>query len=107
MKYTPEVLAEIIAKYEAKTTPKELALEYDVPERSIIAKLSALGVYKKKQYVTKRGEPPIKKEKYIEMIADLLDMDIDLLSSLEKVNKSVLIILVKTLQKEGENIFEA
>jgi len=64
-----------------------------VPERSIIAKLSTLGVYKKKQYLTKRGEVPIRKSAYIEKIAQILECDVETLESLEKVNKNVLILL--------------
>lgn len=69
-----------------------------VPERSVIAKLSSLGIYKKKEYLTKRGETPIKKEEYIERIAALLDVNSDMLESLEKVNKSVLALLEQKLK---------
>lgn len=68
-----------------------------VPDRSIIAKLSSLGVYRKKEYLTKRGEVPIKKEEYIERIAKLLDVNAEILESLEKVNKSVLALIEKKL----------
>ena len=68
-----------------------------VPERSIIAKLSSLGVYKKKEYLTKRGEVPIKKEEYIDRIALLLGVPPDTLESMEKCNKSVLALLDKAL----------
>lgn len=80
-----------------------------VPDRSVIAKLSSMGVYKKKPYLTKRGETPIKKEQYIEHIAALLDVSADTLESLEKVNKNVLTLLVKNLsaprKTEEFNIF--
>lgn len=66
-------------------------------ERSIIAKLSTLGVYKKKQYLTKRGEVPVRKSEYIEKIAALLETDVETLESLEKVNKNVLIMILKGL----------
>lgn len=70
-----------------------------VPVRSVIAKLSSLGVYKKKEYLTKRGEVPIKKEEYIERIAILLEVSSEILESLEKVNKSVLALLAAKLEK--------
>ncbi len=94
MKYTTEIIDRITKQYvEAPglETVKAIASELDISERSVIAKLSSLGVYKKKEYLNKRGEVPIKKEEYIERIADLLDMNKDLMESLEKVTKTVLI----------------
>lgn len=61
-----------------------------MPQRSIIAKLSSLGVYTRKPYTNKRGELPTKKSEHIERIAVLLNMNLELLESLEKVNKVVL-----------------
>ena len=61
MKYTTENVQKIVASYNLGATPEEIALEYDVPPRSIIAKLASLGVYKRKEYLTKRGEVPVKK----------------------------------------------
>jgi len=97
MKYTKEITDKLIADYIAEIPVEEIAAGLDVMPRSVIAKLSSLGVYKKKEYRTKRGEIPVKKEEYIERIADLLDVSCDLLESLEKVNKSVLALLEKTL----------
>ena len=54
MKYTTENVQKIVASYNLGATPEEIALEYDVPPRSIIAKLASLGVYKRKEYLTKR-----------------------------------------------------
>ncbi len=93
MKYTPELTKQITDEYLAGKTAAEIAEGIEVPERSVIAKLSSLGVYKKKEYVTKRGEPPVKKDEYIERIARLLDVNSELLESLEKVNKGVLALL--------------
>ena len=100
MKYTKEITDRLIAEYgKEPTTSKvqELAQELSVPERSIIAKLSSLGVYQKKQYLNKRGEVPTKKSEHIENIAKLLNMNLELLESLEKVNKSVLLALERAL----------
>lgn len=103
MKYTQEITNKLIADYQLGTTVPALSammtLEHGepVPERSIIAKLSSLGVYKKKEYLTKRGEIPIKKEEYIERIAVLLDVSAEILESLEKVNKSVLALIERKL----------
>ena len=104
MKYTPEITNKLVELYKAGNSVPEIAalmtLEYGeaVPDRSIIAKLSSLGVYTKKSYTTKRGEIPIKKEEYIERIAALLDVNAEILESLEKVNKSVLALIESRLQ---------
>ena len=90
MKYTKEITDRIIEQYKAKVPVKDIATKIDVPERSVIAKLSSLGVYEKKTYVNKRGELPVKKSQHIERIAELLDVNSETLESLEKVNKQVL-----------------
>lgn len=98
--YTPEIEASIIKEYLEKPdleTVAVLAKKYDKPERSIISKLSAIGVYKKKVYVSKSGETPIKKEVYIERISKLLDIDRALLESLEKVTKYALVLIDKKI----------
>ena len=90
MKYTKEITDRIIQQYKDKVPVKQIATDIDVPERSVIAKLSSLGVYEKKTYVNKRGELPVKKSEHIERIAELLDVNSEVLESLEKVNKQVL-----------------
>ena len=103
MKYTPELTNQLLDAYKSGQTPEALSALFtlqegeEVPVRSIIAKLSSLGVYKKKEYLTKRGELPIKKEEYIERIALLLDVNAEILESLEKVNKSVLALIERKL----------
>ena len=97
MKYDQEITEKLKREYLAGTPVSTLAEGLGVPDRSVIAKLSSLGVYKKKEYLTKRGEVPIKKEEYIERIAKLLDVNSDMLESLEKVNKSVLALIEKKL----------
>ena len=102
MKYTKEITDKLVSEYKSAPTPQtveKLASEFSVPSRSIIAKLSSLGVYQKRQYLNKRGEPPTKKSEHIERIAHLLNMNLELLESLEKVNKSVLIVLERELSR--------
>lgn len=105
MKYTKEITEKIVADYQSGQTAEQIATSLSeeagevVPERSVIAKLSSLGVYKKREYLTKRGEVPVKKEEYIERIARLLDVNAEILESLEKVNKSVLALIDAKLQE--------
>lgn len=98
-KYTPEIEKLMTEQYLANTPVEQIAEALEVPVRSVISKLSSLGVYKKKVYLTKRGETPVKKSEYIERIAIALDMDLELLESLEKTNKSLLMVISERLER--------
>ena len=97
MKYTKEITDKIVAEYQQGAEVKNIAKTLGVPDRSIIAKLSSLGVYQKKQYLNKRGEVPVKKQEHIEQLAQLLEVPSDQLESLEKVNKNVLVLIKNKL----------
>jgi hypothetical protein len=99
MKYTVEIVNKLVEDYKAGITVEDIAAGLGVPNRSVIAKLSSLGIYKRKEYLNKRGEVPIKKEEYIERIADLLDINLDLLESLEKVTKTALMLIEKQVRE--------
>jgi len=106
MKYDAETTKLLIASYQdlganSAAIPL-LAEQFAVPERSIIAKLSSLGLYRRKEYRDKQGNPPIKKEMYVENIAKLLGANVELLESLEKVNKNVLKMLEAALSGKIE-----
>ena len=86
--YTEEMIAAISNRYQqepTRATVDALASEFDKSARSIIAKLSAMGVYQKPAPVTKRGEPIIKKEVFVAQIQEALGVEI---SSLEKMTKT-------------------
>ncbi len=100
--YTKEITEKIVQDYNSGVSVEDIAAELNVPHKSVVAKLSHLGVYKKKTYVNKNGEPPIKKDVYIDKIAELLDTNIELLESLEKVNKRVLVMITEALE-DGKN----
>jgi len=99
LKYTKEITDRLVEQYKTGTHVQKIAQELQVPERSVIAKLSSLGVYEKKSYLNKRGEVPVKKAEHIENIAKLLAMDPELLESLEKVNKNILQVLENKLSQ--------
>lgn len=105
-KYTNEIIADITTKYNSGVTVDDIAASYEVPPRSVIAKLSSLGVYKKKTYVNKLGQAPVKKEEYVTQIADILGMHYDVCESLEKVTKVVLQALVKKLKETPAEVQE-
>ncbi len=98
MQYTKEILDQIVAKYNAGVPVTSLRDEFGFSERSLIAKLASLGIYKKKEYTNKRGEIPVKKEEYIERIAKMLEIDSQLLESMEKVTKTALVLIEKKIQ---------
>lgn len=102
-KIATDRLTQVYTANPTNSTVLALAAEFNVPDRSIIAKLASLGIYKRKEYLDKRGEKPLKKEKYVERIAELLGKDTELLESLEKVNKNVLKLLEAAL---SENLGE-
>lgn len=106
MKYTKEITDKLILDYKAGVPVATIATDLDVPERSVIAKLSSLGVYTKKSYVNKRGEVPVKKSEHIERIAELLDVDEELLESLEKVNKTVLKLIEQKLAQSDPQLHQ-
>lgn len=93
MKYDNETTKKLTSLYAAGVSVEDLALQFDTTERSIRAKLASLGLYKKKDYTNKQGEIPVKKEEYVERIAKLLEVNVELLESLEKANKNVLKML--------------
>jgi hypothetical protein len=95
--YTPEVLDNIVQEYKSGKSVQEISAAHNIPTRSIIAKLSNLGVYKKKTYVSKTGEAPVKKEELLETIAHLLGEDLQKIESLEKCTKSTLKLLIQHL----------
>jgi len=99
MKYTKEITDNLIEDYRAGVSVALIAHNLNVPERSVIAKLSSLGVYTKKSYVNKRGETPVKKSEHIERIAELLQVNEELLESLEKVNKTLLKLIENKLSQ--------
>jgi len=98
MKYTKEITDKIVEQYQAGILVHEIAETFKVPSRSVIAKLSSMGIYQKQQYLNKRGEVPVKKYEMIENLAELLGVPSDQLESLEKVNKSVLKLLETRLR---------
>ena len=99
MRYDKEICDRMVHDYTTGISVQNIAAQLSVPERSVIAKLSSLGVYQKKTYTNKRGEVPVKKSEHIERISILLDCDLELLESLEKVNKLVLKLIEQKLQQ--------
>jgi hypothetical protein len=88
--YTPEQTAKIIAEYQAGVAVEQIAQAMGKTVRSIVAKLSREKVYVAKQYVTKNGEKPVKKDVTADAIGAILRLSENDIESLTKANKSAL-----------------
>lgn len=95
--YTPEQEATIIdmaASAEGgkltSADAEKLAEQFGKTLKSVVAKLSRMGVYQKKEYVTKNGELVVKKDTHAEAIGAILRLTEAEVDSLCKANKSAL-----------------
>lgn len=95
--YSESMIAEITAKYSAdpvRATVDALAEKFDKSPRSIIAKLSALGIYQKAERVTKRGEPVVKKEFFVNAVNERLGRELPSVAKMTKVDLQALLELL-------------
>jgi hypothetical protein len=88
--YTAEQTAKIIADYQAGVAVEAIASAMGKTVRSIVAKLSREKVYVAKQYVSKTGEKPVKKDVTADAIGAILRLSENDIESLTKANKSAL-----------------
>lgn len=95
--YTAEVVKDMTEAYTAAETDEaraavvsEFAEKVGATAASVRAKLVSLGVYKAKARVTKNGEPVETKESIAREIAQMIDEDEDVMSSLASANKPAL-----------------
>ena len=95
--YTAEQTVEIVTAYQAGETVEALAERFQKSVRSIVAKLSREGVYKKKEYTTKNGEKVIKKDAHADAIGAILKLPENDIESLTKANKNALRIIFEAL----------
>ena len=97
--YTPEEEQYLLEVYQASENKHGiidiLAESLRKPRRSIIGKLSRLGVYEKKVYLTKQGENPVTKQELVHRLAIKEGIDLDRLTGLEKAPKSVIQALLE------------
>ena len=97
--YTPEQTTAMIADYTAKPTAETIeaiAAALGKTTKSIIAKLAREKVYKAKEYVSKSGEKPVKKDELADKLADMFGLTESETDSLTKANKTALLkILAK------------
>ena len=92
--YTAEQEAELVARYQAGETTAELAEAFGKGVRSVIAKLSRLGVYKAKEKATSGR---VTKAQLVTQIAGVLEVDPLVLSTFEKADRQALEALALAL----------
>ena len=95
--YTPEQTQQVIADYAAGQTVETIAKSLGKSVRSVVAKLSREGVYKKKEYKTKAGEAVVKKDAHADAIGAILQLPENDVESLTKANKSALRAIFEAL----------
>ena len=91
--YNEEQTQYIVNEYVSdptKATVDRLAQEMEKSPKSIIGKLSREGVYRRSVYKTKTGESPVTKEQIVRDIEDVLGMNHESLTGLEKSPKNIL-----------------
>lgn len=98
--YTDEMVLRLTEEYEANPTRETvdaLAAEFGKSPRSVIAKLSTMGIYQTPPRTTKSGEPIIKKDEMVEEVCERLGINIP---SLVKTNKRDLKTLVEAIREK-------
>jgi hypothetical protein len=105
--YTPEMTKVIVETYSAnatKETVAALAAKFGKTTRSIVAKLSREGVYKKAEYVAKNGAKPETKEAKVEKIAKALGVAAEKLGGLEAATKVALDLIFAAVAPKAETL---
>lgn len=88
--YTPEQTEKAKVDYLSGVDVAVIAEAMGKTTRSVIAKLSKEGVYKRKEYTTKTGEKPVKKDAHADAIGAVLKLSDGEIESLTKANKTAL-----------------
>lgn len=95
--YTPEMTELVKSEYAAGTATEKIAEMVGKSARSVVAKLTREGVYKAKEYVSKTGEKPVKKDAHADAIGAVLNMTEAEIESLTKANKTALVKIFTAL----------
>jgi hypothetical protein len=99
--YTPEQTLKLVADYKAGVQVEEIAKAMGKSVRSIVAKLSREGVYQKKEYTTKTGEAPVKKDEHADAIGKALNLSEGDTDSLAKANKRALAAIAEFIRSKA------
>ena len=104
--YTEDMVASMTEQYEAEPTMETveaLASQFSKPKRSIISKLSNIGIYvPASKGKTKSGAPVVRKDDLVEQIQDALGTHLSL-PSLSKATKNDLHTLLAIIETNAED----
>ena len=92
--YSDSDIAILTEEYQLEPTREtvdSLAKRFNKTPRSVIAKLSALGIYQKAERVTKRGEPVIMKAELVSKVQNALGRELPSLNKMTKVDLQFMI----------------
>jgi len=95
--YTPEQTQKMINDYQSGVSVETIADNLGKTVRSIVAKLSREKVYIAKEYKSKTGETPIKKDVHADAIGAILRLPENDIESLTKANKNALKAIFEAL----------
>ena len=95
--YTPEQTAQIISDYQSGLSVESIADNIGKTVRSVVAKLSREKVYIAKEYKSKTGETPVKKDTHADAIGAILRLPENDIESLTKANKNALKVIFEAL----------
>ena len=98
--YTVEQTAELVAAYTAEPVPatvEAFAVKFGKTVKSVVAKLSREGVYKKVERTRKDGSAVEKKDQTADAIGKILQLSEADIDSLTKANRSALQAIFKAL----------
>ena len=87
--YTDADITTITEEYAIEPTRETvdaLAKRLNKSPRSVIAKLSALGVYQKAERVTKRGEPVVMKQELVEKVQNAIGRELPSLNKMTRLH---------------------
>lgn len=110
--YTAEQTAELVTAYVKNPSAETVATfaeKFGKTVKSIVAKLSREKVYQAKEYVSKTGEKPVKKDELANEFQTLFSLTDGEADSLTKANKTALAKILnayKAVQKELTEDFE-
>ena len=97
--YTTEQVVKLLALYAEGLATDAIAAALGKTTRSIIAKLSREGVYKKAEYKTKTGGEVTAKGELAERICKAANLPLDMADSISKANKQALVGILSALNR--------
>ena len=101
--YTSEQTVELVAAYTANPTAETIAVfaeKFGKTVKSVVAKLAREKAYVKKEYVSKTGEKPVKKDDLANEFQSKFGLTESEADSLTKANKTALVKILAAFDSE-------